>query len=224
MVFVNLTLDGYTNNQQDSVFSEHKPTPVEMMKYLNFCQFLYLALFIILQIIYYAIMCPNEPNEGLKGLQFLYYYDSIAYDVLIFCFCAAIGQLFVFLLMEEFGSLVWICISVTRKLVTVLVSVIVFKHEILQIQWLGMIAVFCGIILDSYMSYVTDKQKRKDISVVNNVKLVDSNTATVLKDDASELTQLHSKSVVIDTNKVSNTEENEVLNSVKSKTVRRKRS
>ena len=159
LVFVNLALDGYTNNQQDNVFEKHKPTPVEMMKYLNFCQFIYLFVFIALQCIYYAIMTPDITNEGIKGLLFLYYYETIGYDVLIFCFCAAIGQLFVFLLMEEFGALVWICISVTRKLVTVLVSVVVFNHQVLQIQWLGMISVFIGIILDSYMSYVTDKQK-----------------------------------------------------------------
>ena len=65
-------------------------------------------------------------------------------DIAVFCLCAAVGQLTIFAVMKEFGSLMWITISITRKLFTILVSVVMFGHVICLEQWLGVAAVFAG--------------------------------------------------------------------------------
>ena len=56
--------------------------------------------------------------------------------------------------MKDFGSLVWVTVSITRKLFTIVVSVIIFNHQVKLIQWLGIALVFGGMSLDIIMNYV----------------------------------------------------------------------
>ena len=72
----------------------------------------------------------------------------------MFCLCAAVGQVLVFKVMKEFGSLAWITISITRKLFTILFSVFMFGHPIKQVQWLGIACVFLGMIVEVGMGYI----------------------------------------------------------------------
>lgn len=72
----------------------------------------------------------------------------------MFCSCASIGQVLLFALVKEFGSLVWVTISVTRQLFTILLSVVVFKHSVNFMQWIAISLVFLGLGLDIIMNYL----------------------------------------------------------------------
>jgi UDP-galactose transporter B1 len=63
--------------------------------------------------------------------------------------------------MQEFGSLVWITISITRKLFTILVSVFMFNHSVSAAQWAGIGAVFFGMFLEVLMNYRKQRQDGK---------------------------------------------------------------
>ncbi len=45
------------------------------------------------------------------------------YDLLLFCACGALGQLFIFYTIKHFGSLVNTLITTTRKFFNILLSV-----------------------------------------------------------------------------------------------------
>ena len=150
LVVLNLSLDGFTNNEQDHIFSNHKATPIEMMQYTNLWQAAYLlATLLITWLIW------GSSSELHLALDIIAKCPGVKYDILMFCSCASIGQVLLFALVKEFGSLVWVTISVTRQLFTILISVFVFNHSVNPRQWVGIALVFSGLGLDIVMNYLS---------------------------------------------------------------------
>jgi UDP-galactose transporter B1 len=67
-----------------------------------------------------------------------------------------LGQLFIFETIQHFGSLTLVMVTVTRKLFTMLLSVVVFEHELTPGQWAGVGVVFAGIGVEAGI-------KRRDV-------------------------------------------------------------
>ncbi|CAB4063822.1 SLC35B1 [Lepeophtheirus salmonis] len=65
-----------------------------------------------------------------------------------FCFASALGQLFIYICVADFGPLPCSIITTTRKFFTVLGSVIFFGNSLISRQWIGTLFVFTGLILD----------------------------------------------------------------------------
>jgi UDP-galactose transporter B1 len=149
LVLINLAMDGYTNNEQDRIFAKYKASPNQMMKYTNLWQCLYQFVYLLGGYLAYA-----DGSELSMAVKLCSHSAQLVADILLFCLCASLGQVLIFNVMQEFGSLSWITISVTRKLFTVVLSVIVFQHKVNAVQWLGVALVFVGLGLDAGMSYV----------------------------------------------------------------------
>jgi UDP-galactose transporter B1 len=62
-----------------------------------------------------------------------------------------LGQLFIFETIQHFGSLTLVMVTVTRKLFTMLLSVLVFNHRLTLGQWAGVAVVFGGIGVEAGM-------------------------------------------------------------------------
>lgn len=159
LVLVNLGMDGYTNNEQDRIFSKYSASPNQMMKYTNMWQCLYQAVYLGLGWCLYA-----RDSELYQSVHLVTRSPALVMDIVLFCLCASVGQVLIFNVMKEFGSLAWITISVTRKLFTIVLSVIVFQHAVNVVQWLGVALVFVGLTVDAVVSYyskpvVNDKKK-----------------------------------------------------------------
>jgi solute carrier family 35 (UDP-galactose transporter), member B1 len=157
LVLLNLMLDGYTNNIQDEIFSAHKATSIELMKNVNIWTFIYIALYLAGG---YAVSGPQSELHG--AYHAFTSCAEVRWDIFVFCCCAAVGQVLIFRVMKEFGSLAWITISITRKLFTILVSVIMFGHSVKPIQWMGVGCVFLGMTLEVVMGYLSKKTKAGD--------------------------------------------------------------
>lgn len=156
-VLTNLALDGYTNNEQDEIYKAHSATSMQMMKYTNIWQAMYLLGYLCI-----AYTIQNSESELYKSIDILTTCPRVQMDVLQFCICASVGQVLLFGLMREFGSLTWVTVSVTRKLFTVLLSVIMFKHAVKPSQWLGIVAVAVGLLLELSMQYVKQGTESKE--------------------------------------------------------------
>jgi solute carrier family 35 (UDP-galactose transporter), member B1 len=148
LVGVNLFLDGYTNNQQDYIFKHYKVTSLQMMKSVNTWQVLYLVAYLLVGFAVWG----GESELG-RAHDLFAHCSALRMDILLFCICASAGQVFIFAVMQEFGSLTWVTLSITRKLVTIIVSVVMFNHAIGPAQWGGVAMVFGGMMLEVYMSY-----------------------------------------------------------------------
>ena len=152
LVLLNLFLDGLTNNEQDLIFYKEKATSLQMMKYTNLWQAIYLLLFLIIL----SIIQLNN-SELYQSIIMIQNSSILQRDIIEFCLCSGIGQVLIFGIMKDYGSLAWVTISVTRKLFTILFSVFLFGHHVKAIQWFGIVCVFLGMTVDVVMSYNAKK-------------------------------------------------------------------
>lgn len=138
LCFVNLTFDGYTNAYQDEI-NRHYPdnNPIHMMCWMNF----WCALF------YGAYLAVSGIGQEL--LLFCTQHTGAAWDIGLFCLCGAVGQLFIFFTIKQFGSLVNTLICTTRKFFNILGSVVLNANPLLPQQWWAVSLVFTGLLTSS---------------------------------------------------------------------------
>ncbi|KAI0754907.1 UAA transporter [Daedaleopsis nitida] len=156
-LLINLAIDGATNSTQDEIFARYKVTGQQMMFWINlFCTTL--TTFIsILPLPYIPVLHPSSSGTELQGaLEFIRTHPSVVVPLAQFAFTGALGQLFIFETLQHFGSLTLVTITLTRKLFTMLLSVVVYNHKLTPGQWAGAGVVFAGISVEAWV-------KRKDV-------------------------------------------------------------
>lgn len=100
LVGANLALDGYTNNEQDHIFTKFGATSLQMMKNVNFWQAIILISFLLFKFTLF-----RTQSEISIAFDMLANSAQLRSDVCWFCLCAAVGQVLIFKVMQEYGSL-----------------------------------------------------------------------------------------------------------------------
>jgi len=157
-LLINLALDGATNSTQDEIFTRHKVTGQQMMFWINIFCTLLTCILSVLPLPYIPVIHPSHDgrSELMGALTFIQTHPSIITPLAQFAITGALGQLFIFETLQHFGSLTLVTITLTRKLFTMLLSVIVYNHKLTKGQWLGAAVVFAGISVEAFV-------KRKDV-------------------------------------------------------------
>lgn len=157
-LLINLALDGAINSTQDEIFARYKITGQQMMLWINiFCTAISLFLS-VLPLPYIPVIHPSKSGETELGsaLAFIQMHPTIKRSLAEFAITGALGQLFIFETLQHFGSLTLVTVTLTRKLFTMLLSVVVYNHKLTAGQWLGAAIVFAGISVEAFV-------KRKDV-------------------------------------------------------------
>ncbi|KAJ1855478.1 UDP-galactose transporter [Coemansia sp. RSA 1822] len=142
LVLVNLAIDGAVNSTQDQVFAEDAEISGQhMMCLMNLCSCVLMSVW---------LLNPFNP-ELSNAFQFLRTHPRAMTDIGMFAVCGAMGQCFVFYTLANFGSLTLTTVTVTRKFLSILISVFYNGHSMNARQWLATAVVFAGISLDVYM-------------------------------------------------------------------------
>lgn len=177
---INLLLDGVTNSTQDHIFQKHKKmTGPHMMFGLNGLATLLTASYLILSFLVLTSLdldifllklgLPTSQSFSflfspqLQNTLFFVYRNGprVLLDVTLFGLCGALGQVFIFHTLEKYGSLILVTVTVTRKMMSMLLSVVWFGHSLSVGQWLGVAAVFGGIGAEAAYKYKQTKDKQK---------------------------------------------------------------
>merc|ERR1719162_1940303 len=93
-----------------------------------------------------AIVFTFVMGEAQPGYNFLVENPAISQDILKFAVCSAAGQAFIFYTISQFDSLVCTTVTTTRKVFSVLYSILMKGHQLNGQGW-GGIAMACGGIL-----------------------------------------------------------------------------
>ncbi|WWC57810.1 uncharacterized protein I303_100345 [Kwoniella dejecticola CBS 10117] len=166
---VNLFIDGLTNSTQDQIFSTYPSlSGQQMMFFMSFFTQLLLLPALIFPI-------PSNPlslishlplplsgtiasapitfakPEILNSISFIISHPDCLLPILAYALLGGLGQLFIFETIQHFGSLTLVMVTVTRKLFTMLLSVVVFEHTLTKGQWVGVGVVFGGIGVEAAM-------------------------------------------------------------------------
>ncbi|CAI4212113.1 unnamed protein product [Parascedosporium putredinis] len=151
---INLLFDGLTNSTQDYIFTAFQPyTGPQMMVANNVMSTLVTGTYLVLSpwLVhtgigeYLGMEVAGNAGELKSALAFMARYPSVWKDVLGFAACGAIGQVFIFYTLATFSSVLLVTVTVTRKMFTMILSVIAFGHRLTGMQWLGVGLVFGGI-------------------------------------------------------------------------------
>ena len=152
LVIFNLFLDGYTNSKQDNLFVKFKNlTSKQLMFGMNAASAIWMFLYLL-----------YEGHELYDGIVLLENHPLILIDVLLFCIAGAVGQIFIFHTLEHFGSRTLVTVNVTRKMLSILLSVFWFRHGVSVTQWCAVGLVFAGILLESSMKSKSVKKPAEE--------------------------------------------------------------
>lgn len=170
LLAASLFMDGLTNATQDKMLktvnseketknekegkssnkSSKKITGPHLMFSLNLC--------IILWNVVYLLFIDRKQIDNATYI--LKLDPEIFYYLAIYAVCGAIGQCFIFYTLESFGSLQLIMITVTRKMISMLLSIIIFGKSVNLVQWSGIIIVFSGITWEATNKRKVSAQKK----------------------------------------------------------------
>ncbi|KAF2107458.1 UDP-Glc/Gal endoplasmic reticulum nucleotide sugar transporter-like protein [Lophiotrema nucula] len=149
---VNLLFDGLTNTVQDHIFTKFRGfTGPQMMCAQNIISTLLTVVYLLTSPYIAAtplgswVGLSSNGGEFKEAWAFVTTYPAVFKDVLGFAACGAFGQVFIFHTLAHFSSLLLVTVTVTRKMLTMLLSVVVYGHTVTQMQWLGVGLVFGGI-------------------------------------------------------------------------------
>ncbi|KAF8505354.1 UAA transporter [Hysterangium stoloniferum] len=152
-LFINLGLDGVINSTQDEIFSQHKVTGQQMMFFINVFGALISAFIAALPLPYIPVLHPSHVQEAelLIAFKFIQSHPGVIKPLAQFAFTGSLGQLFIFETLQHFGSLTLVMITLTRKMFTMILSVIVYNHALTPGQWIGAGTVFAGISVEAWV-------------------------------------------------------------------------
>lgn len=154
LVLINLILDGYTNSTQDAVKQAYpKTTALQLMCWTNMWCALFGSVY----------MFGIHSSTGLLVVQFAQSHPQVIIDILVYCLCGAFGQLFIFLTISTFGSLMSTTITTTRKFCSILLSVVWNGNALTQPQWTAVALVFGGLTLKEVWKATSKKATTKKV-------------------------------------------------------------
>ncbi|KAJ5130937.1 uncharacterized protein N7515_006976 [Penicillium bovifimosum] len=175
LLSINLLLDGLTNTTQDHVFSSPKLytrfTGPQMMVAQNVLSTILTSAYLLVMphlsqsgVLHNLLPFPIPPStetELFGAVSFLSRHPEALKHVLGFAACGAVGQLFIFYTLSRFSSLLLVTVTVTRKMLTMLLSVFWFGHSLSGGQWLGIGLVFGGIGAEAVVQRSEKKAKEQ---------------------------------------------------------------
>jgi len=162
LLLVNLLIDGATNSWQDQLFIIHRVKSLQMM--------FFMSLFSAGIMLSWLLLWPWT-SELSQAIGFLSEYPSVLKDLFMFCLCGAMGQIFIFATIENFGSLSLVTVTVTRKLFTILLSLFWFNHQLQPVQWIFVALVFAALGIESYAKQHTQAKEKVALERAKREKL-----------------------------------------------------
>jgi len=133
-----LIMDGIVGTSQDWLEEVYHPSAFTLMFSTNIW-----ATFV-------SIISIFIFNEYEMTINFLMNYPEIWWDLFLFTVTCPIGNQFIFLMIQQYGSLQCSIVTTVRKLLTILFNSIKLRRNLSNTQWGSVAVVFIGLGLDLY--------------------------------------------------------------------------
>ena len=154
-------------NKKGQEISVRPPNATETMLFVNLYAIVYLIPLTIfnqqlpegLAMLQGSISSRVDPSEDDEGS-----HRALLMGLLVINMTVAVGQIFIFLTITWYSSLVCTTITTTRKFFTILLSVMYFGHHFTPMQWVATGLVFSGLYLG--IMGQRSKQQQKETSQI----------------------------------------------------------
>ncbi|KAK3333704.1 UAA transporter family-domain-containing protein [Cercophora scortea] len=154
LLAINLLFDGLTNSTQDYIFSSFTYSGPQMMAANSLLSSVLTGTYLLLSpwLVHTPLgrwfgmdVASGGGGELAEALAFMRRNPAAWWDVLGFALFGSVGQVFIFKTLSAFSSVLLVTVTVTRKMFTMILSVVAFGHRLSEMQWLGVGLVFGGI-------------------------------------------------------------------------------
>ncbi|XP_043277927.1 adenosine 3'-phospho 5'-phosphosulfate transporter 1 [Venturia canescens] len=153
-----MVLDSFTSNWQNALFVEYGVTSIQMMCAVNMfsCMLTAMSLF--------------QQSSFVQTLDFVMKYHGFIVDCLLISVCSASGQLFIFYTISQFGAVTFVIMMTIRQGLAILISCLVYQHNITVFGVIGVFIVFGSVFLRIYCSnrLRAIRRRRAESSVVKD--------------------------------------------------------
>jgi adenosine 3'-phospho 5'-phosphosulfate transporter B2 len=149
-----IIFDSFTSNWQGALFKTYSVKPVQMMCFVNLFSCIFTAVSLLQQ------------GAFLNSVHFMYRYPQFVIDCVLLSICSATGQLFIFSTIAKFGPLIFAIITTIRQGFSVLLSCIIYHHNVNVAGMIGVTFVFVSVFLRIYCGH-----RLKKSANVNSTKL-----------------------------------------------------
>lgn len=136
LLVLSLMMDGLLGVMQDNMRATSKPSAMNFMYSTNLWGSGFLGIALL------------ASGEGASFIKFVVKHPSVLHDLSVLVVTGCFGQVFIYMLISQFGALVTSIVTTTRKFFTVLFSVLYFGNHLTTQQWIATGLVFCGLFAD----------------------------------------------------------------------------
>lgn len=146
-----LIFDAFTSNYQKYVFDRYSISFLQMMFFVN----------LISTILTFISLLFN--GTLFECLAFMQRHQVFTMHVLATSICSAIGQLFIFSTIEQFGPVIFTIIMTMRQAFSILLSCIFYGHHLNSLGIVGIHLAFLAIFIHAFMQFKRTKQSNANI-------------------------------------------------------------
>ena len=138
-ILLSLIMDGITGGVQKRLLAEMKRSNIKLQPYdmLTFTN-LFMMIF--------ALLISTVLGEFIQGITYCSHNPEVFALIWKFSLCSAIGQSFIFYTVARFDPLVCSTVTTTRKIFSVLISILFKGHSIPAQGWMGLAMAIGGIL------------------------------------------------------------------------------
>ncbi|KAL7468101.1 hypothetical protein ACHAXS_008329 [Conticribra weissflogii] len=158
-IILALVMDGVTGGVQKRLLADLKrinltPQPYDLMTYTNAFMMLF------------ALLISTVTGEFFEGLRYCTRNPEVFQLIWKFSLCSAIGQSFIFYTVARFDPLVCSTVTTTRKIFSVVLSILFKGHSVSMQGWMGL-----GLAIGGILSEVMHKVKSSDRMVKSKTSM-----------------------------------------------------
>lgn len=144
-----MIFDSFTSNWQSDLFKSYGITSLQMMWGVNLFSSMFTGSSLLVQ------------GGFSEGIQFSSEHPKFLFDCIVLSISSAVGQLFIFYTIAKFGAVVFTIIMTLRQAVAILLSCLIYHHDISPLGVFGVITVFLAIFVRVYSSHRIKILRRK---------------------------------------------------------------
>ncbi|XP_065165185.1 adenosine 3'-phospho 5'-phosphosulfate transporter 1 [Atheta coriaria] len=141
LLFAYIGFDSFTSNWQGALFRSYSMSPVQMMFAVNLFSCMFTAVSL------------TQQGNFMTSMGFIVQFPTFLVDCVMLSICSAVGQLFIYKTVAEFGPLVFAIISTIRQGVSLFLSCVFYNHDVHGLGVLGIFLVFFSVLLRIYCGH-----------------------------------------------------------------------
>merc|ERR1711920_374227 len=154
-----MVCDSFTSNWQSKVFKQYGVGSILMMMYANFFSSSFTALGLLVTL------------EIVEVWNYMVANPTILTHMFIMSVCSAVGQLFIFHTIKQYGPLVFATIQTVRQLLSIVLSILFFAHPVNQMEALGIGIVFVALGAQIFQKWKSRRRPPKTEDVKEPVEV-----------------------------------------------------